>query len=399
MKRILIGALTLLSAGLVSSCGEGDSPTASATQAGPVLASEGRGGGGGLDFRFPSAIDVTVTSFPPSFAGPGGTVTLPIFRGSANGEPVWYVLTESSNEDVAERRGINAAPKLANALGTAAVQRAKVVGGEVQFAGTVDFRPERVVVPGPQGFPPAQARPGARGDAAYSPLFTTDGRTVFNGSHVANRTGLHDSVVDIDFAARRVTLSMFAGFYDDDHILYLHVDASDPVLAALEGSNFAPNLNAAPGIASNDKDRSARSAIIPVVNGPRGVNDPQRQGLQSALLGQGDPLNVTQEEPEDNEYTPVWDVHVAVWTDAAIRNGQRNRLTSADEIADAVEEGLVVSLGTGPRNPELGGLRAADMISNCPIMTVGKFHDFDANDRDADDRDRDDDVAQDGRDS
>ena len=299
-----------------------------------------------------------------------GTVTLPLFKGKHDGQTVWYIVTESSNKDDAERRGVNHAAKLTNALGTKAVQRARVVDSVVRFSGTVDFSPELVVVPGPNGFPPERFRPGAVGDADYSPLITTNGRTVLNASQVANSSGLHDAVVDIDRKGRQVTLDTFDGFYDDDPLQYLHQEGSVRLIAAIEGSTFAPNLNAAPKVGSDDKEISAREAIIPIVNGPRGANNPQRQGLQSALLGQGDPLNIIQEEPGDNEYSPVWDVTPAVWTDRAIRTGQRTLLTDAEEVADLFDEGLITSGGTGPRNASLEGLRALSGISNCPVVAV-----------------------------
>lgn len=109
---------------------------------------------------------------------------------------------------------------------------------------------------------------------------------------------------------------------------------------------------------SNDRKTSASSAIIPIVNGPRGVNNPERQGLQSALLGQGDPLNITQEVPDDKDYSPIWDVTPAVWTDAAIRAGERVRLEDHDDVADLFEDGLITSGCMGPRNESLEGLRA-----------------------------------------
>ncbi|MDQ3349262.1 MAG: hypothetical protein M3545_15015 [Acidobacteriota bacterium] len=103
------------------------------------------------------------------------------------------------------------------------------------------------------------------------------------------------------------------------------------------------------------------------------MNNPERQGLQSALLGEGDPLNVTQEEPgfEDGVvlYSPMWDIHLVVWTDAAIAAGERRRLTDAEEeIVALFEAGLVVSGDpAGMPNASLGGLRAINAISNCPI--------------------------------
>src|SRR5713101_386106 len=80
------------------------------------------------------------------------TITLPLFRGQAEGtEPVFFILTESSDFDDAVARGINWSTKLRNALGTAAVQDAHVSDlpagqrsfdpqrGIVHFAASVDF--------------------------------------------------------------------------------------------------------------------------------------------------------------------------------------------------------------------------------------------------------------------
>lgn len=319
-----------------------------------------------------------------------GDITLPLYKGVHDGETVWYIVTESSDQDQAERLGVNFAPKLANALGTAAVQDARFVNSRtgrpvpatpslksrgviVEFDGTVDFGPERIVVPGPDGFPPAEFQAGAVGDAEYSPLIELEDGVVLNASQVANESGLHDAVVSIDWRRGQVTLDQFRGFYEFEEIFYLHQEGSIELVAAIEGSTWAPNLNAAPGLASNDPDTSARSAIIPVVNGPRGVDNPERQGLESALLGEGDPLNITQEEPgfEDGEvlYSPVWDIHLLAWTDEAIAAGERRQLIDAeDEIVAALEAGLVVSgEPAGVPNSSLAGLRAIGAISNCPI--------------------------------
>ena len=305
------------------------------------------------------------------------TITLPLFRGTHDGLDVFYIVTESSDRDDAEdERGVNWAPKLVNALGTAAVQEVTVVDGVVQFAGTVDFSPERVVVPGPTGFPPDQAEPGSIGDASYSPLITTGDGIVLNAPHVTNTSssGLHDSVVDIEFNRMEVTLELVDGLYHGKEILYISTEASDFATAALEAATFAPNMNAAPVMGSNDPNTSARAAITPFVNGKTGLNNPERQGLNSALLGEGDPLNVTEEHPNRRGkiplYSPLWDAHPARWTDEAIAAGERRRLDHHDDIAEAVNDGLVVSVGAGPANPTLGGLRAAGFIVNCPVMAL-----------------------------
>ena len=100
--------------------------------------------GGGLSK--PAAADTKI--FLPSaikLDQKAKTVTLPLFRGTHNGDTVWYIVTESSNRDDAERRGVIWAPKLSNALGTAAVQRVRRDNGVVNFSGTVDFEPTWVV--------------------------------------------------------------------------------------------------------------------------------------------------------------------------------------------------------------------------------------------------------------
>ena len=299
------------------------------------------------------------------------TVNLPLFRGeTASGAAVWYIVTESSSKADADRRGVNWAPRLKNALGTRAVQRVRLRAATVIFPGTVDYRPKSSVVPGEEGFPPKSVAPGAIGDRRYSPLLSTGNGIVVNASHVANSTGQGDNVVELDRTGRRVTLKLLTGFTAGQTVHYLRTDASVEVVSTLEESVLAKNLDAAPGVGSN-APTSARSAIIPIVNGVRGKNDPQRQGLQSAVLGEGSPLNIQQSLPGGADYSPIWDVHPAVWSQAAIDAGQRKRLTSAAAIAAAVKAGQLESGGTGPANPSLGGLRAAGFISNCPTVAVG----------------------------
>ncbi len=240
-----------------------------------------------------------------------------------------------------------------------------------------------MLVPGPNGFPPAQFAAGAAGDAKYSPLVQIvaqeNGKTgktvpgsgiVLNAPQVANGSGRSGSVVDIDYERRTVTLNMLGGFVDGQFILYLHTDASSELVAALESSTYAPNLNAAPGIA-NDEPPSSRAAIIPVVNGIRGDGDPMRQGLESALLGMGDPFNVAQEQPSDPvHYTPIWDVSPVQWTDAAIAAGLRVQLHSQDAVRTQALAGNIVSALPGTPDQGLGGINASGSISNCPIMVV-----------------------------
>ncbi len=301
-------------------------------------------------------------------------VTLPLAKGSQGGRPVWYVVTDSSNEADARARGLNYVPKLALALGTKAVQKATVLAdGSWDFAGGVDFSPVREVVPGPAGneFLGGSYTPGATGDALYSPLVTTGNGIVYDATPVQNATGTHDSVASIDLAGSSVSLHSFFGFWNGHRTVYLHQDASSTVVAAAEGSIYAPNLDAAPGLGSNDPKTSSRSAILPIVNGEVGATNPARQGLNSALRGEGDPLNINQDIPGqgNGRYSPVWDVHPVFWTQAAINAGKRKVLVSGSDVASAFGNGFITGAG-GPANPSLGGFPAAGFISNCPIVAL-----------------------------
>lgn len=338
--------------------------TVSITLAAPGVASTGGGGGSRFDLDIASATHLDPTA---------ELVTLPLFEGTHGGQRIFYVVTDDSNEADAARRGVNWSPKLRNALGTAAVQNARLVGGKVNFPGIVDFSPARAVTPGPAGneFLGGSYTPGAVGDALYSPLITTGNGIVLNATQVADDSGVHDSVVNLDKVNHTVTLKTFFGFWNGHRTIYLHQDASDRTVAAAEGSNYAPNLDAAPGVGSNDVKTSARSAIIPIVNGINGVGNPQRQGLNSALRGEGDPLNINQDIPGqgNGRYSPVWDVHPVVWTQAAIDAGRRKRLVSGSDVASAFGNGFITGPGNVPNN-SLGGFPAAGFISNCPIVAV-----------------------------
>lgn len=174
---------------------------------------------------------------------------------------------------------------------------------------------------GHRRLPTGEVAPGSVGDGRYSPLVTTGDGVVLNASQVANATGKGDNVVALDTKARQVTLKILTGFTLGRPVFYLRTDASVDVVSALEGSNLATNLNAAPGLGS-DGPRSARSAIIPIVNGERGRT-----------------------------------------AGAPVRRPRRGQ--------SAQQSGKVVSGGAGPASPSLGGLRAAGFISNCPTIAIG----------------------------
>ncbi|MDH5288860.1 MAG: hypothetical protein OEY41_02565, partial [Acidimicrobiia bacterium] len=110
----------------------------------------------------------------------------------------------------------------------------------------------------------------------------------------------------------RVTLALTDGFSRGDAVVYLSTDVSDHDVAALEGSTWASLLQQAPK-AGDDSTASGRASLAAFVNGPTGADNPERQGVNSALLGDGDPLNVLAWTPNQGRYSPLWDVHITQW--------------------------------------------------------------------------------------
>jgi hypothetical protein len=319
-----------------------------ALAAGPVLAEEG----GSRDLFIASAVE-----------NHDNTVTLPLHRGlTADGREVWYVEFDTSEGKDAAARGINQASKLTNARNTAAVMRVQVRNGQIVFPATVDFSPERVVVPGPGGFPPAQALPGSVGEPGYSPLIQLPDGTIRNAPHVANRSGLHDKVIgNPDFARGRVTLQETDGFAGGKAVKYVSTDSSDVAAAALEGSTWAPALNAAP-FAGGDGTDSARASLAVFVNGQTGASNPNRQGLASALSDGLDPLNVLAWTPNQGRYSPLWDIFPAAWSSAALAAGTNTRQTDFGKVRNLAQKGFV----TAPDGRPWG---AGGFIVNCPIVS------------------------------
>ena len=290
-----------------------------------------------------------------------GTVTLPLYHATSGGGDVWLVLLDTSSGAAADRLGINRAPKLANA-GPDAVQHVDatlddLVAGRAVIPATVDFTPVRQVVGDPAtGFPPLVAAPGARGAAGYSPLIELRDGTVLNAPQIANASGQADKVVSLDTAGRRVVYRETNGFQGGRAVRYVSTDASDEGAAALEDATYAPALNAAPAPGADGTD-AARASLAAFVNGQTGAGNPNRQGLNSAIIDGLDPLNVLRWAPNQGRYSPLWDVHPAAWAGPA---GPVQR--DWGDIEGLVEQGRITGPGGAPFGP--GGF-----IVDCPIVS------------------------------
>jgi len=337
--------------------------------------------GHGVPFK-PSDNVFVKSALAVDFTYRHATVTLPLFRGSSpSGSDEFYIITDASDFDVARRMGVNYAPKLSEAIGSAGAQQVTLSDGVMQFKGDVDFSPTYQVVAGdpPTYFPPKVAMPGAVADAAWSSIVVLPGGLVLNAQIVSNNSGTHDRVKSIDLKTREVTLSILDGVQGGRQYFYhLVTDASAAVPAVLEKGVYAPRLAKLPTFGmSLPGEKSALLGFSPVLNGRTDEGSGQDQGFSTALANGIDPINVFPIPPENddaarsNNYSPLWDAHVSMWTARAIKEGKVHRIHSMDEQKTLIREGYLTSAfinPPGPGNVYVGGLRPTRAIINCPVI-------------------------------
>jgi hypothetical protein len=295
---------------------------------------------------------------------------------------VWYILTDTNDQGIANLLGLNYAAKL-NSVGDVTRSATLAANATLIFAsGTVDFSPVRKVVPGPAPnfFPPTTANPGSVGDSAYSPIarITNQPGLLYNAPIVAmgvsgnqlnqfcngnpDYSMVLDNVVSICPKTDTVTLKLCPAFSFAKPVLYLcSTESNDATVAAIEGATYAPFMkNIQTGL--DDVAFSATERLFAVINGPTGVDNPQRQGLDSALSDGMGPLNVLGGIPTvATDYSPLWDIQPVVWTQAAITDGYRARVIEEFQILGLVEEGWL----TGPGGAPFG---TVGIVNNCPIV-------------------------------
>jgi hypothetical protein len=321
--------------------------------------------------------------------------TYPLYRGTTGkGKQVDYVITDASTLSAARALGVNYAPKLALAVGTAAVQVSPsqiTSGNGIDFPATVNFSAARDLQPNPlTGFPPATATPGPVGRAGYSPfvLVSFDGEfVVLNAPQIANSTGQHPKLVGtITPSSTTASMQETFGCFDDLSVHYVSFESSNPVAAAIENVTYAPAMNKAPSPGCADDEEAtastcSRESLAAFTNGITPLSNNQWQGLNNTLLTLCGTLN-TSGECEDNgfeispfnvlrgvpnptqkfQYSPIWDIHLATWTAAAIAAGVPVRVGNFQDVSQEAAMGYV----TGPE----GGQFASDFIVNCPPISL-----------------------------
>jgi hypothetical protein len=313
-----------------------------------------------------------------------GTITLPLYEGAMkSGQIVWYIVTDTDDKGNADQLGLNYSPKLTFADVGRAVRKGTLDNKfKLIFdAGTVDFSPKRSVTPGdaPNFFPPKQFQPTGVGDNDYSPLvkISNAGNHIYNAPIVAynvsaemlnqfcdgnpNYGMVHQKVLKICPRDKTVTMLLTTGFSFPKPVLYLSTDTNNRLTATLEGATYAPGLEDIQG-GGDDSLFSPVERIFVFANGATGKDNPQRQGLNSALSDGASPLNVLGGIPTvATDYSPIWDINPAVWTQRAIELGYRSRMTEEFAILGMVQKGWITGLD-GKKFGSVG------FVVNCPIV-------------------------------
>ena len=353
------------------------------------------------------------------------TARLPLYEGRANGETVWFVLLDASDEGLANNHGVNFAPKLANmGIGCpACVQTVTIASPSpeqnrfgqavVRFRGAPDFSPTRKAVPGPDGFPLASFRPGAVGGPGYSPFIRIAGSPVVYSApivatgdgpfDVVHHSNTADRVLGVHIARKSppgqfreswVDMLLIKGFDAGQPIVYLSTDAGQPLTAVLERATYVPALNRAAYNGGDDFLGSARERLFGFVNGQTGAGNPQAQGfvhlvrdghasqdasagnraLINALRKGGDLLNVFGDFPtlrdprHSNAYSPLWDAQLGLWTDKAVRLGVNRRQIDEVQVFNLAARRPDLLTGVDPVTGKPTPYGASGVNINCVVI-------------------------------
>jgi hypothetical protein len=353
------------------------------------------------------------------------TVRLPLYKGKANGETVWYVLLDASDSGIAHDLGVNFAPKLGNigigcdacvqtvTLESPTPDENKFGQAVVDFQGAPDFSPTRIAEPGPDGFPLASFQPGAVARDGYSPFIRIAGSpTVYSAPIVAtgdgpfdvvHHTNTGDRVLGVHiagpsapgkFAESWVDLLFVKGFDAGQPIVYISTDAGQPLTSVLERSTYVPALDKAAYNGGDDFLGSARERLFGFVNGQIGEDNKESQGfvhlirdghasedasagntaLIDALRNGGDLLNVfgdfpTETDPRHAEaYSPLWDAQLGLWTEKAVQQGLNTRQIDEVQVFNlaATRPDLLTGIDPATGKPAPYGSVGVDI--NCAVI-------------------------------
>ena len=353
------------------------------------------------------------------------SVRLPLYKGRADGETVWYVLLDASDSGIAHDLGVNYAPKLGNlainnpdavqtvTLDSPTPTQNRFGQATVEFQGAPDFSPNRIAEPGPNGFPLANFQPGAVANPGYSPFIRIAGSpTVYSAPIVAqgdgpfdvvHHTNTGDRVLGVHVAGPSapgqyeeswVDLLFVKGFDAGEPIVYISTDAGQPLTSVLERATYVPALDNVAYHGGDDFLGSARERLFGFINGQTGSNNKESQGfvhlvkdghasedasadntaLIDALRNGGDLLNVfgdfpTEKDPRHADaYSPLWDAQLGLWTEKAVAQGLNKRQIDEVQVFNLAATRPDLLTGVDPATGEPAPYGSVGVDINCAVI-------------------------------
>jgi len=353
------------------------------------------------------------------------TVRVPLYKGVADGQTVWFTILDASDVGAANDLDVNFAPKLLNlAIGCPKCVQTVTLDNPtptenpfgqalVRFDGAPDFSPDRVATPGPNGFPLTKFQPGAVARPGYSPFIRIEGSpNVYNAPIVATGDGPFDVTHHSNTSDRALAIHiapkspdgkyleswadmLFSkGFDAGEPIVYLSTDAGQPLTAVLERSVYVPALNDAAYNGGDDFLGSSRERLFGFVNGQTGNDNKNAQGFThlgldghlaedasagntamiDALRNGGDLLNVfgdfpTLDDPRHAQaYSPLWDAQLALWSDRAVKSGKNTRQVDENVILDLAAQHPETITGVNPMTGKPAPFGSAGVDINCAVI-------------------------------
>jgi hypothetical protein len=357
------------------------------------------------------------------------SVRLPLYKGRANGQTVWFVLLDASDSGIAHDLGVNFAPKLGNigigcpdclqtvTLDSPSPSENRFGQAVVNFQGEPDFSPQRIATPGPNGFPLANLQPGAVAGPGYSPFIRIAGsQTVYSAPIVATGNGPFDVVHHTNtgdrvlgvhiagasapgqFAESWVDLLFVKGFDAGEPIVYISTDAGQPLTSVLERSTYVPALDRAAYNGGDDFLGSARERLFGFINGQTGANNKQSQGFVhlatdghvaedasasntafiDALRNGGDLLNVFGDFPTETDprhaqaYSPLWDAQLGLWTAKAVQQGLNKRQIDEVQVFNLAATRPDLLTGVDPATGQPAPYGSVGVDINCAVIGFTK---------------------------
>lgn len=302
-------------------------------------------------------------------------VTLPLTRGFADGNEVFYISTEASDAELADH--------LSNLTGSRVVFAPSLARSPPASLANIYAFENGIQGSGPLGFQPnvADSQPG---DSEYSPLWRIilvkwgegvtatelkseqeilaaqqEGKlTISVSTMVVNCPFVHwqggslvvrsdktladntayggGQVLGIDIENMKVTFVAHRGFAPDGStIYYIATDASNQDAANILGVIFV-NKTGATTLSG------ASSDLYVFTNGIKGTGP---MGFQASIAGS--------DVGDNNIYSPLWRINAATWDDPS----KAKFLTTLAEIGDAASNGILTT-------------QIAGFVVNCPFVEV-----------------------------